>query len=172
MIACDVAEHRELVGWMARTLAACRKSEKTGRFDMWSVMHDCGSPQCVAGHGAAELGYGLRECNPMTVSRAMLGFPIDWDVWDMDKKYTRGKRCMLEEEGDWWFCGGMENDEALRRWTLTLNYRRRQLAQLEVEAGEWGRSKPARDMPVGQERERRVAELVGGWATLCKRWMR
>lgn len=44
---------------------------------------------------------------------------------------------------------------------LLIDRLRHRLAVCEVEAGEWGRAKPARDMPVGRERERRVAEMVG-----------
>ncbi|MFB3077025.1 MAG: hypothetical protein ACE1Y4_03370 [Lysobacterales bacterium] len=48
--------------------------------------------------------------------------------------------------------------------TMLINRLRHRLAVCEVEQGEWGRPKAAGDMPVGQERERQVAELVGAAA--------
>ncbi|MFB3077026.1 MAG: hypothetical protein ACE1Y4_03375 [Lysobacterales bacterium] len=165
MIACDVKEHRELVGWMARTLAACRRSNEMGLFNMSCIMHQCGSPGCLAGHGAMELPkYVVYDELPSC--RRYLGFPIKnnmkYPAEDVDQE-QRNRLCrkiaMQNGVGTWWFCP-MTTEEAFRRWTLTMNYRRRQLAQLEVEAGEWGRSKPARDMPVGQKRERQVQEMM------------
>ena len=168
-----VNDLRTGVNRLTRTLIAV-KGGKTFDQNNWENDGECDTPGCVLGWGvkacpeALEMFYDdFHNRVPQSNATGRVGFRAGQDAYHLSWPLTKylfekamggiigvGNRVFNDRRDILNAFSRMAGrDESIARVELALKYMRRRLAILEVEEGEWGRQKPAKDIPVGQERE-------------------
>jgi len=153
-----IPQLRTVIREMTLVARACRANPRFCMDDFEypaDDAHPCRTPMCIAGHAKHVLG--LEWWLPEVIA-SRLHLP---HRWARHLFVGFGQQILTVEKtglAPWWIYNyGVDLDErCLRAFENVIAFRRRQLAVLEVESGGWGRQLPARDLPVGIEREKQV----------------